>query len=155
MGTHVRRCPRFLFSLMLRRLIGDGGGGDGGQIRFLDSSTLHRFSMAASGAANAYFLTLGEQFRTPSLESVTIHTVRPFLSVLMRRWRRRGSGFRWFPNLTGGCQLRFYMGSLAGCVVFLNRAFFMLLNFCYLIFFYLVISFYGTLVSFLKVKVHP
>lgn len=37
---------------------------------------------AASGTANAYSLTLGEQFRTPSLESVTIHnTVRPFLSV--------------------------------------------------------------------------
>lgn len=49
-----------------------------------------------------------------------------------------------------------FMRGVSLAVSFGNRAFFfMLLNFCYLIFFYLVISFYGTLVSFLKVKVHP
>lgn len=134
-GTHVRRCPRFLFSLWCTR--------------FPDSiehspSLLQRgwhFDLVVSSTLQ---LTLGEQFLTPSLESVSIPTLSLGSYVF---FTTRGRRPRTLPGSTASQQ------DLSSCssAPFL----FSLATVCLVFFFYLVISFYGTLVSFLKVKVHP
>lgn len=125
-GTHVRRCPRFLFSLMLPE-DSIGGGGCEGHIRF------PRFERSPSRfhwqwprvALRILLLLLGEQFRTPSLESVTIHTVRPFLvgwlvGSLMKMSGSPPAMRKWPLKVSESSEEDanyVYAGSFAGCVV--------------------------------------
>lgn len=80
-GTHVRRCPRFLFSLMHTIRTFDNVWSFGSS----DSSALRRCcsEWPYEHCTVSLLLTLGEQFLTSSLESVSIHTLFVWLSWLL------------------------------------------------------------------------
>lgn len=96
-----------------------------GTYGFLDSSALHRASIGSGRERHyEYFFFLGEQFRTPSLESVTIHTVRPFLvgwlvGSLMKMWGSPPAMRKWPLKVSESSEEDanyVYAGSFAGCV---------------------------------------
>lgn len=80
-GTHVRRCPRFFVfpDAPDHGNDHDWCGGDPSSYRFFfrfehSPSLLQRVALRIS-VFYSNFSTLGEQFLTPSLESVSIHIV--------------------------------------------------------------------------------